>query len=261
MQPIQIPTMKQKSSIDNMHLIPAGKFLMGANGWGEFESPVHEIYLDNFLIDETHVTNFQFSEFVSQANYKTTAEINDFAMGYENGEMKKIPGLYWKSYYTEERQNHPVVLVSWYDANEFAKWSGKRLPTEAEWEKAARGGLEQTLHPWGNYQPLLETCNWGKQTVNFPATTDVKSFAPNHFGLFDMAGNVWNWCNDWFGENYYENEIYKNPEGAIDGITKVRRGASFNIMQTFRLRCSNRGAFNPESYAINIGFRCVKDFE
>jgi formylglycine-generating enzyme len=243
-----------------MKLIPQGKFLMGSEGWGEFESPIHEVFVDDFMIDETSVTNLEFSKFVTETNYKTTAEQKGFAMGYENGEMKEIAGLNWKSYSTIERQNHPVVLISWNDANEFSKWAGKRLPTEAEWEKAARGGLEQSLFPWGDSETQKETCNWGKQTTDFPSTTDVKTFEPNNFGLYDMAGNVWNWCSDWFEGNYYSNEIHENPKGGENGITKVRRGASFNIIQTFRLRCANRGAYSPDNYAINVGFRCVKDF-
>ena len=244
-----------------MRLIPAGKFLMGSVGWGEFEGPIHEVFVDDFLIDETSVTNIQFSKFIQETNYKTDAEIQGSAMGYENSEMKEILGLNWKVYFTPDRENHPVVLVSWNDANNFAKWAGKRLPTEAEWEKASRGGLEQKLYPWGDSEPLNDTCNWGKQTINLPPTTDVKTFNPNDFGLYDMAGNVWNWCNDWFGESFYTNLNQKNPTGVENGITKVRRGASFNIIQTFRLRCANRGAYKKDAFAINIGFRCVKDFK
>ena len=244
-----------------MKLIPAGKFLIGSEGWGEFESPIHEVFIDDFLIDETSVTNLEFSKFVQETNYKTDAEIKGSAIGYENSEIKEILGLTWKTYFTEERENHPVVLVSWNDASNFAKWAGKRLPTEAEWEKAARGGLEQKLYPWGDNEPLNSTCNWGKQTINLPLTTSVKTFAPNDFGLYDMAGNVWNWCADWFSENYYAEGNYNNPTGAASGDTKVRRGASFNIIQTFRLRCANRGAYDPNTFAINIGFRCVRDFK
>ena len=244
-----------------MTLIPAGKFLMGSQGWGEFEGPIHEVHIDDFLIDKSPVTNHEFAQFVNQTKYKTTAETNGLATGYENGEMKVILGLCWKSYYNEERKDHPVVLVSWYDANEYATWAGKRLPSEAEWEKAARGGLDQTLYPWGNNEPDNSICNFGKQTKDYPPTTEIKSFPPNEFGLYDTAGNVWNWCADWFSENFYSVGEYLNPKGAKMGVTKVRRGASFNIIQTFRLRCANRGAYDPKSYAINIGFRCAKDFK
>jgi len=252
---------QNNASTKNMRLIPAGKFLMGAEGWGEFESPVHEIFVDDFLMDEAPVTNSDFAEFVNKTGYKTTAEIKGFASGYEKGEMKEIKNLCWKTYFTEERKNHPVVLVSWNDANEFAKWVGKRLPTEAEWEKAARGTLVGNLYPWGNNDPDNTLCNFGKETKKIPPTTEVKTYQPNAYGLYDMAGNVWNWCADWFSEKYYSENRNENPKGASEGITKVRRGASFNIIQTFRLRCANRGAYSPDNYAINIGFRCVKDFK
>jgi sulfatase modifying factor 1 len=245
--------------IEGMQLIKRGKFLMGSTGWGEFESPIHEVFVDNFFMDETSVTNYAFAEFVKQTGYKTTAELNGSASGYENGKMSEIKGLNWKTYFVEDRKYHPVVLVSWNDANEFAKWSGKRLPTEAEWEKAARGKLINNLYPWGNKEPDITTCNFGKATDNFPPTSEVKAFSPNTYGLYDMAGNVWNWCQDWFSQKYYSQNENMNPKGAMTGITKVRRGASFNIIQTFRLRCANRGAYEPTKYAINIGFRCVKD--
>lgn len=246
---------------DGMRLIPLGNFVMGAEGWGEFESPIHEVFIDDFLIDETHVTNWQFAEFVEQTCYKTTAEKIGKANGYENGVMKEIEGLNWKTYATKERSNHPVVLVSWSDANEFSKWAGKRLPTEAEFEKAARGGNNQSKYPWGNHEPDNTICNFGKQAIDVPPTTEVKAFPPNAYGLYDMAGNVWNWCADNFSERYYAESEVSNPKGTKTGITKIRRGASFNIIQTFRLRCANRGAFMPDNFAINIGFRCVKDFK
>lgn len=246
---------------DQMVLIPAGKFFMGADGWGEFESPVHEVYINDFLIDKSPVTNFEFEKFVKQTGYKTSAETKGFAMGYQSGKIIGIKDLSWRNYSTRERKDHPVVLVSWYDASEYAKWTRKRLPSEAEWEKAARGGLIQHLYPWGSKEPDSVTCNWAKSTKDVPATMPVGSYEPNAYGIYDMAGNVWNWCADWFGENYYSATPNENPRGAKNGKTKVRRGASFNIIQPFRLRCSNRGAFLPDNYAINIGFRCVKDLE
>ncbi|MBI1804086.1 MAG: formylglycine-generating enzyme family protein [Ignavibacteriae bacterium] len=247
-----------KVPVSSMRLIPAGSFQMGSEGWGEYESPIHEVFVDDFFMDETPVTNLQFAEFVKQTGYVTTAEINGFAHGYEKGAYKKIIGLRWKSYFAAGRERHPVILVSWHDANEYAMWAGKRLPSEAEWEKAARGSLIQKMYPWGGNEPNRSDCNFAKETIDIPATTEVGSFAPNEYGLFDMAGNVWNWCADWFSGTYYSESEKNNPRGPKSGETKIRRGASFNIIQTFRLRCSNRGAYDPNGYAINIGFRCVK---
>jgi sulfatase modifying factor 1 len=246
---------------EGMKLIPAGSFLMGAEGWGEFESPVHEVYLDDFMIDETHVTNKSFADFVAETGYKTTAEQNGFAKGYQGGIITNISGLCWKIYFTETRADHPVVLISWEDANAFAIWAGKRLPTEAEFEKASRGGLIQQHYPWGDKEPEISICNFARHTIDIPSTTSVKTFPPNGYNLYDMAGNVWHWCADWFAENAYLQSEKENPKGSPTGITKARRGASFNIIQPFRLRCSNRGAYLPSNYAINIGFRCVKTIQ
>lgn len=247
-----------KSDITTMVFIPASTFLMGAEDWGTFEQPVHEVYIDAFLMDAAPVTNAAFSEFVNTTNYRTSAEKKGNAMGYEKGELKEIKGLCWNSY-AIGRENHPVVLVSWEDATAYAHWIGKRLPTEAEFEKAARGGLESKLYPWGNEIVTLNKCHYAQETIDYPPTAEIKSYPPNNYGLYDMCGNVWNWCSDWFGEKYYELSPKNNPQGPISGITKVRRSASFNIIQPFRLRCSNRGAYEKDAYAINIGFRCVKD--
>lgn len=245
--------------MNNMKLISSGSFLMGANNWGEYEKPVHEVSLDSYWMDVAPVSNQEFLVFTQNTGYITTAEHKGFAFGCKNGKMQNIEGLSWKSYVTEDRLNHPVVLVSWYDANSYAEWVGKRLPTEAEWEKAARGTLEQKMYPWGDEEPHELIANFNKTVQNIPPTTPIKSYPPNEYGLYDMAGNVWNWCSDWFSEDYYTKEKCNNPQGAKTGITKVRKGASFNVIQSFRLRCANRGAFLPENYAINIGFRCVKD--
>ncbi len=234
---------------------------MGAEGWGEFESPIREVFVSDFLMDETPVTNKSFAFFVEQTGHVTTAESVGFAMGYVEGKMTKVNGLSWRTYAIEDRALHPVVLVSWADAMTYATWVGLDLPTEAEWEKAARGGLIQQLYPWGNYSPDARMCNFNRTTVDLPATNAVGSHAPNAFGLSDMAGNVWNWCKDWFDESYYAQGNHSDPQGPEAGTHKVRRGASFNIIQDFRLRCANRGAFAPADYAINVGFRCVKRFQ
>jgi formylglycine-generating enzyme required for sulfatase activity len=246
---------------EGMRIIPAGNFLMGSQGWGEYESPVHEVFLDDYLIDESPVTNKQFNKFVEETGFISDAEHHGFTFGYENGVYTKVIGLNWKKYSTIDRGDHPVVLVTWNDAAEYCKWAGKRLPSEAEWEKAARGGLTGKLYPWGDETPSNDLCNFGKTTLNFPQTTKVGLYPPNGYGLYDMCGNVWNWCQDWFSGSYYRTSGINSPIGPKIGETKVRRGASFNIIQVFRLRTSNRGAYNPNNSAINIGFRCVKDLK
>lgn len=244
---------------DEMAVVPGGPFEMGADGWGEFESPAHAVVVRGFRLDVAPVTNRAFRLFAEATGYRTGAEKKGRAWGYRSGKPAEIPGLCWREYATPDREEHPVILVSWHDAAAFALWAGKRLPTEAEFEKAARGGLRGKLYPWGDAEPSDLLCNFGKETHDVPPTTPVKSFPPNDYGLYDMCGNVWNWCADWFSEQYYAQSPDENPVGPRWGATKIRRGASFNIIQPFRLRCSNRGAYLPDDFAINIGFRCAKD--
>lgn len=241
-----------------MIYIKGGKFIMGSEGFGEFESPEHPVEIRDFLLDETLVTNAAFRQFVTETGYETTAEKAGAAWGYDGNAFKNIPGLNWKTYDLPGREEHPVVLVSWYDANEYCKWAEKRLPTEAEWEYAARSGINDGLYPWGDKEPDGSQSNFAQQPVTVPPTTTVKQFSPNGLGLYDMVGNAWQWCQDWFGEEYYSLSEIENPAGPSEGQTKVRRGGSWNVIQSFRLRCTNRGAMLPDAYAPNVGFRCAK---
>ena len=230
---------------DEMVRIPAGEFLMGSDRKVDKNSylaefPQRKVYLDAYDIDKYEVTTVQFLKYV---------------LAHDLGPL--IDWQYDGGNFQETMVSHPVMHVSWFDAEAYCKWAGKRLPTEAEWEKAARGGLVQTLFPWGDEDATPAHCHFGQVTSELPATAAVGSYPPNAYGLYDMCGNVWNWCEDYFG-TYILTDSY-NPKGAENGITRVRRGASFNIIQTFRLRTSNRGAYKPEDYAINIGFRCAKN--
>jgi formylglycine-generating enzyme len=240
-----------------MVLVPAGKFSMGSKDGGEFESPIHQVNLDDFWMDETPVTNASFARFVKETGHQTEAEKVGEAWGYHNGQYALIPNLSWQTYATSDRDNHPVVLVSWHDAFTYAQWAGKRLPTEAEWEKAARGGLEDRIYPWGNQEPNGRQCNFAQTPLDIPPTTDVKQFSPNNYGLYDMVGNVWQWCSDWYESDHYQHSLLNQPTGGESGTHRVRRGASWNVIQSFRLRCANRGAFAPNQVAPNVGFRCV----
>jgi formylglycine-generating enzyme required for sulfatase activity len=240
-----------------MVLIPAGTFQMGSADGGEFESPVHDVYVDDFWMDEAPVTNRQFTRFVRETGHRTTAESEGGAWGYRDGEFGVIAGLSWRTYATPDRELHPAVLVSWHDSAAYCDWAKKRLPTEAEWEKAARGGLDGRLYPWGEDTPNGNQSNFARNPSEVPPTTAVTQFDPNTYGLFDMVGNVWQWCADWYAGTYYGMAPLGNPAGPAEGSTKVRRGGSWNVIQPFRLRCANRGAAPPDKCAPNMGFRCV----
>jgi formylglycine-generating enzyme len=246
----------------NMIKISGGNFSMGSDQYGPFESPVHTVHVSDFYMDETLVTNEQFNLFVTDTNYITEAEKKGAAWGADHdGVYQNRAGLHWRSYSSKLREDQPVILISWNDAKAYAQWAGKRLPTEAEWEFAARGGLISKLYPWGDDEPNGVQSNFAQVNAQIPPTTRVKQFSPNAFGLYDMVGNVWQWCEDWFGESYYqESGGLKNPLGPSQGTTKVRRGGAWNVIQSFRLRCANRGALPPEAIAPNIGFRCAKSF-
>lgn len=246
--------------VEDMSLIPLGEFLMGSNDGGDFERPLHKVFLDAYYLDITPVTNEQFASFVAATGYRTTAEHSEDSAQMPGAVQMQVAAS-WRTFATPERKDHPVICVSWYDAVVFAHWAGKRLPTEAEWEKASRGRLEGRLFPWGD-SPADDTranMNGVNPTRQLPPpTTPVKSFPPNGYGLYDMAGNVWEWCSDWYEDGYYTLSPERNPLGPELGQLRVRRGASWNVREDFRLRCANRGAMPPGSFWPNIGFRCAK---
>lgn len=232
----------------NMALIPQGSFLMGGIGeCADAENPRHEVNLSSFWMDKTPVTNCQFSDFIERSGYVTECE-------------RLARPRTWKHFSFEGRDSHPVVMVTWMDATEYAKFMGKRLPTEAEWEKSSRGGLFDCLYPWGSEEPTPAVAFWGRAEAGLvvPATAEVGSLPANSFGLHDMVGNVWQWCSDWYGEEYYRDSPNVNPAGPETGQAKVRRGGAWNVRESFRLRCSNRGAMMPDQAWPNLGFRCAK---
>jgi formylglycine-generating enzyme required for sulfatase activity len=238
----------------DMVFIPAGSFLMGSDSGAESESPVHQILLPGFWMDVYPVTNDRFADFVAATHYRTTAEML-------NERCPKARKPIWSAF-ASSRDQHPVVCVSWEDAQAFAKWKGKRLPTEAEWEKAARGGIEDALFPWGNDQPDDQMCTWNRASAadgDAPGTTEVGLARPNPYGLVHMTGNVWQWCKDWFSDTYYADSASESPTGPTDGKYRVRRGGAWNVREAFRLRCANRGAMSPDGSWPNLGFRCVLD--
>jgi len=293
------PDVKRKRpSREGMVLIVGGEFLMG-NGdrtvgfYADGEGPVHKVRVDSFYIDETAVTNAQFAEFVKATGYKTDAEKYGWSFVFhmllspwQAKQVKevvqatpwwcKVEGAFWYSpegpgSHIDDRMDHPVVHVSWNDAIAYCKWAGKRLPTEAEWEYAARGGLEQKLYPWGDeLTPNGEHyCNiWQgtfpeKNTMRdgYLGTAPARSFPPNGYGLYNMVGNVWEWVNDWFSPAYYQESPYLNPKGPKRGTRRCTRGGSYLCHKSYcnRYRVAARSSNTPDSSAGNMGFRCAAD--
>jgi len=212
-----------------MVLIPAGSFLMGDafNEGNSSERPVHEVYLDAFYMDIYEVTNAQYAAFDPTHTYPVGKE------------------------------NHPVTHVSWYGAMAYAQWAGKRLPTEAEWEKAARGGLVSKRYPWGDEVTGYEGNFYYPSYDPNADTTPVGSYAPNGYGLYDMGGNVWEWCEDWYDASYYAASPTTNPQGPSSGTVHVLRGGSWCDNEGL-LRVAYRGFFGNATYpGIDVGFRCV----
>ena len=220
----------------SMVQILAGWFLMGSRAGKDDEHPQHKVWVDAFLIDRYEVTNAQYEKFMK-------------ATGHEAPE-------YWDDE-KYNKFNHPVVGVSWFDAVAYAKWAGKRLPTEAEWEKAARGGLVDKHYPWGD-SISHDNANYGTGGRDrWEHTSPVGSFPPNEYGLYDMAGNVEEWCADWYDKDYYRSSPERNPKGPNTGSWRVLRGGSWGG-NTSLSRCAYR-FYAPSISNYFIGFRCAQD--
>ena len=248
----------QKAGRDGapMVLIPAGEFQMGSSDGDGDESPVHTVYLDAFYMDMYEVTNQQYTRFLNQ--YGRDSEDSGKKLvwiGDQCSRIEKVGNAYRsRSGY----ENHAVVYVSWYGAVEYAHFYGKRLPTAAEWEKAARGGLVGKRYPWGdsishddaNYHGASSKDEW-------KGTSPVGSFPPNGYGLYDIAGNVGEWCADWYDKDYYSASPRANPGGPGSGYYRVLRGGSW-LCNTNALRVANRSICPPSSTSnCHGGFRCV----
>ena len=261
---VEIPysfTLKTRSnSVDaDMVLIPAGEFQMGSNEGDEDEKPMHTVYLDAFYIDKYEVTNAQYKAFVDTNPEWRKDRI---PRAYHNGNYLTL----WNgNNYPIGKGNHPVTHVSWYAAMAYAQWAGKRLPTEAEWEKAARGGLYGKKYPWGD---LIDPSK-ANYDRSIGETTPVGQYAPNTYGLYDMAGNVWEWCLDAYHKNFYARSPHQNPVsgGNISNIisdftnvenSRVLRGGSWYYPAPV-VRGTNRYVLMLTSTENDLGFRCVID--
>lgn len=294
-----------------MVLIKGGTYKMGSDEFSD-SKPIHEVRVSDFYMDEHEVTNAQFEQFVKQTGYKTVAErelnpadfpgvskekllpgsavfsspankvnLDDYMQWW-----KYVPGADWKhpegpGSSIKGRENHPVVHVCYEDAQAYATWAGKRLPTEAEWEYAARSGKTSSNYYWGT--DLKPGGKWVANIFqgNFPdkntredgyaATAPVKSFPANAYKLYDMDGNVWEWCSDFYRPDYYSKGINDNPKGPADsydpeepGVEKhVQRGGSFICSDQYciRYKAGSRGKGETGSAGNNLGFRCVKSIK
>ena len=243
-------------SFDNfdvpMVLIPAGPFEMGSADGAEDEQPVHTVILNAFYIDQYEVTNSRYAICVDAGVCDPTTDTT----AYESSYSRRV------YYGNPEYANYPVIYASWYEAQAYCQWRGGRLPTEAEWEKAARGGLQGKIYPWGDETPLCEVGSKYGATFdddgmcNDADTTQVGSYAPNGYGLYDMAGNVWEWVSDYYDENYYSNSPLENPTGSQTANYRVIRGGGWDSPVS-GLRVSDRRFNPPESGSLSSGFRCV----
>jgi formylglycine-generating enzyme required for sulfatase activity len=302
------------SAPEGMVWVPGGTFWMGCDDCGMPDAaPVHLVTVDGFWMDVTPVTNAQFRKFVEATGYKTVAECQPDPKDYPDVPKEKllagsavftpplspvsldnflnwwkyVPGANWQhpegpGSSLSGREDHPVVQIAWADAAAYAKWAGKRLPTEAEFEFAARGGLDRKHYAWGN--ELKPNGNWAaniwqgrfpwKNYVEdgYERTSPVKAYPPNGFGLYDTGGNVWQWCADWYRPDYFaqlaRGGTARNPQGPPDSFDPQEPGVPKRVQKSGSFLCSDqycsrylvgsRGRGAPDSGGSNTGFRCVR---
>ena len=281
-------------STDGMVKLDGGRFFMGTDNDEGFpadgEGPIREVTLDPFYMDAQPVTNGMFGEFLRAANYVTEAERFGWSFVFqghlaEQHKDQRAPGTSWwckidgadwrhpegPDTSIQSRSNYPVVQVSWNDAAEYARWAGKRLPTEAEWEYAARGGLEQKIYAWGDeltpggrhlcniWQGEFPFRDTAEDGYSAPAPADA--FPANGYGLYAVAGNTWEWCADWFHPAYHVTATRVNPVGPASGTNRAMRGGSYLCHKSYcnRYRVAARTSNTPDSATTNIGFRCARD--
>jgi formylglycine-generating enzyme len=224
--------------------IPAGEFSMGSEAGFPAERPVHRTAVESYWISKYLITNTQYEQFVRSTGHRVPF-LDDPRAAIDNWDAQQ-------RMYPEGHARHPVVLVSWHDAVAYCAWAGGRLPTEAGWERAARGGLEGKLYPWGN-EIDPSRANYDNRN----GTTVVGSYAPNDYGLYDVAGNVWEWVADWYDPKYYQSSPPTNPQGPTHGTTRVLRGGAWLLFPQF-CRVAYRFREGPDFRFNLIGFRLAR---
>jgi formylglycine-generating enzyme required for sulfatase activity len=280
-------------SADGMIKLEGGPFLMGAEDADSVpqdgEGPIRECRVDPFYLDRHTVTNAQFQEFIAATGYITEAERFgwSFVFSAKASNLQHVPGMGWwrrvdgaiwshpegPDSSVTNRETHPAVHVSWNDAAAYAKWAGKRLPTETEWEFAARGGLIQKRFPWGddltpNGKHLCNIWQGEFPTLNtaedgYEGTAPIDAFPPNGFGLQVITGNTWEWCSNWFSPDHHLYATRDNPVGPAQGTTRAMRGGSYLCHTSYcnRYRVAARTSNTPDSSTTNISFRCALDIK
>ncbi len=223
-----------------MVLIPAGEFAMGSDRGQDDEQPVHRVSIKAFYLDALEVTVSRYAEFLMS--------------------QKPDPPFKWNEASDGPHVNKPVVGVNWYDARDYCRWVGRRLPTEAEWELAARG-TDGRMYPWGSTHPTKGHANAGQtKWRGYDTLTNVGQFelgkTPN--GVYDLAGNLWEWVADWYDAAYYQFSPRENPSGPSAGPLRVLRGGAWNN-DSKAIRSANRAGYAPDDRRNDVGFRCAKD--
>lgn len=289
----QIASHVANPPLEGMVHIPGGTFQMGnprGDGYQrDGEGPVHDVSVDSFWMDATAVTNVRFATFVEATGYVTDAETFGWSFVFgmflpvdlQSGAApagapwwRQVFGASWRhpegeQSTIERRMDHPVVHVSWNDAQAYCRWAGTRLPSEAEWEYAARSGREGDPFPWGaelepNGGHLMNVWqgSFPRQNVQadgYASTAPVTTYEPNSCGLYNMTGNVWEWCADWFSPDTYSRGPVSNPTGPEHGQARIMRGGSYLCHASYcnRYRVDSRSSNTPDSSTGNLGFRCV----